>query len=152
MEQIDKNEINDLLTIIPRDYPSFEVFHLTDCENDMCKVLNDLCDSQNYGYDKFIADEDFLKKRRFNSQSKVYDILFLQIDLKNIEDINLFYKKLYPISKNGSKLIFILKKSEDIYLLAQKLEDENYVAINPIDNTFSNYQILSATKMHGWGN
>ena len=101
---------------------------------------------------QYLHDEDFLKKRRFNSQSKVYDILFLQIDLKNIEDINLFYKKLYPISKNGSKLIFILKKSEDIYLLAQKLEDENYVAINPIENTFSNYQILSATKMHGWGN
>ncbi len=152
MEQINKNEIDDLLTIIPRDYPSFEIFHLTDCENDMCKELDELCDSQKYDYTKVILDSEFLKKRRFNTHSKVFDILFFQINLQNIDDIDLFYKKLYPISKNGAKLIFIIEKSEDIYLLAQKLEDENYVAINPIDNTFSNYQILSATKMHGWGN
>jgi hypothetical protein len=39
-----------------------------------------------------------------------------------------------------------MRELEDILI------EKNYVAVNPIADTFSNYQILSAQKMHGWGN
>jgi hypothetical protein len=152
MLQIKKEEINDLLTIIPRDYPCFDIFHLSTEENDLSHQLEAFALSQNYSYDMFIADDEFFKKRRYNSHAKIYDILFIQIDLNKVKEIELFYKKLYPISKNGAKILFITELDYDIYTLQEVLIEKNYVAVNPIEDTFENYKILSAQKMHGWGN
>jgi len=63
----------------------------------------------------------------------------------------IFFKKIYAIMKNGAKLIIISKKDTDEPELSQLLEDSNFVAINPIVDTFKNFDILSAQKMHGWG-
>jgi ubiquinone/menaquinone biosynthesis C-methylase UbiE len=82
----------------------------------------------------------------------MYDFVFVSIDLKEVQDEKMFFKKLYAISKNGGKVLFITSLEEDLQAFEEKLIEYNYVAINPIVSTFSNYQILSAQKMHGWGN
>lgn len=168
MQTILKEEIEDLLTIIPRNFPLLDIFHLSNDCLGLCQALYDLSQSEGYNYDLAIPDSDYFEdikentpfnpqlfdfhKNRYNRQSRVYDYVFVSIDLESIENIALFYKKLYAISKNGGKVLFIVEKSVDLRALEESLIIHNYVATNPIENTFSNYQILSAQKMHGWDN
>jgi len=168
MGNITQKEITELLSIIPLNFPILDIFHLTnDCQG-LCMALDSLCKSQGYNYDLCISDESYLqeieettdltvkkfnfKKSRYNIQSRTYDFVFIMIDLESIEDPTLFYKKLYPISKNASKVLFIVEKDVDLRKLEDVLIVHNYVATNPIEDTFENYQILGAQKMHGWGN
>jgi len=163
---IEKTEIEELLSIIPRGYPHLEVFHLSNQSQGVCAVLEKLCREEGYGYDLYIDGEaayeeiskgfkaakfDF-NKHRYNKHAKQYDYLFIMIDLKKIEKPELFFKKLYAIVKNAGKVFFIVEESYDIRALEEELIAYNYVAVNPIENTFTNLQILSAQKMHGWGN
>jgi ubiquinone/menaquinone biosynthesis C-methylase UbiE len=91
-------------------------------------------------------------KSRYNRHSKMYDFVFVSIDLEKVENQKMFFKKLYAVSKNAGKVLFITSLKEDLQTLEEKLIEYNYVAVNSIASTFSNYQILSAQKMHGWGN
>ena len=168
MKNININEIEELLTIIPRDYPCMDIYHLTDECKGLCKELNKLCKENNYEYELMISGDDYFEKicqnskfkahkfdfdkSRYNRHSKMYDFVFVSIVLDKIENEKMFFKKLYTISKNAGKVLFITSLEEDLRVLEEKLITYNYVAINPIVNTFSNYQILSAQKMHGWGN
>jgi hypothetical protein len=164
MKKIPKQEIEELLTIIPRNYPSMDIFYLCDNPLGLCKELDKLCKEQGYEYDLAITDDEVLdsldikarkfdfKRSRYNQHSKLYDFVFVSLDLKKIDNIDTFFKKLYPISKNAGKVIFITDLNTDIIELEDLLIEKNYVAVNPISDTFSNYQILSAQKMHGWGN
>ncbi len=168
MKKITEEEIAELLTIIPRNYPSHDIFHLTNCCNTLCESLQTLCQDQGYLYELAIIDDicfeemnqnslykphkfDF-NKNRYNRHSRMYEFVFVTIDLKEIAEVKNFYKKLYAISKNAGTLIFIVDNAEDLRTLEETLIEHNYVAVNPIINTFKNYQILSAHKMHGWGN
>ncbi len=168
MKNIHIEEIRDLLSIIPRNYPSLDIFHLTSLSCGLCEELNELCEIQNYGYDLFIPDANYFElisktttfkphkfdfnKNRYNRHSKQYDFVFVKIDLQEIEDIGIFYKKLHAIIKNAGKVIFILEEGHNIRELEDKLIEHNYVAVNEIENTFKDYLILGANKMHGWGN
>jgi hypothetical protein len=164
MKMIPKQEIEELLTIIPRDYPSMDIFYLCDEPLGLCQELHTLCSKEGYEYDLAITDDRVLddldikarkfdfKRSRYNQHSKIYDFVFVSLDLKKIEDLDSFYKKLYAISKNAGKVIFITNLKTDMRELEDILIEKNYVAVNPIADTFSNYQILSAQKMHGWGN
>jgi hypothetical protein len=168
MKKIKKEEILDLLTIIPRDYPSLDIFHLTQKCEGLCDELSNLAKSQNYQYHLSISDIKYFEyisqntelkpqkfdfnKNRYNKHAQLYDYVFIQIDLQKIENIDIFYKKLYAISKNAGKVIFIIENNQNIQELEEILIKHNYVAVNPITDTFSNFQILSAQKMHGWGN
>ncbi len=168
MGKIKKEEIAELLTIIPRGYPALDIFHLTNECAGFCEALYDLTQSEGYGYDLLIHDEAYFehisnttdfkahkfdfKKNRYNRHSKQYDYAFIMIALEEVENIALFYKKLYAISKNAGKVFFIVENDVDLRELEDALIVHNYVATNPIENTFSNYQILSAQKMHGWDN
>ncbi len=168
MKMIKKEEIDELLTIIPRGYPALDIYHLTDNCAGLCQALYDLTQLEGYGYDLLISDEAYFehvqnstefkahkfdfKRNRYNRHSKQYDYVFIMIDLSEVENIALFYKKLYAISKNAGKVFFIVENSVDLRLLEDALIEHNYVASNPIENTFSNFQILSAQKMHGWDN
>ncbi len=163
-----KDEIIELFTIIPRGYPSFEIFHIDDCNIFFSKELNRLCMSEGYGYDleidgdknlddyknksDLVVREFEIQKHRYNRHAKLYDLIFITLDLKRIKEIEPFLKKLYPIAKNGAKVIFITSLDYDLYSLEERLNDLNYVAINKIENTLTNHQILGAQKMHGWGN
>jgi len=168
MKNITKKEIQELLTIIPRNYPSLDIFHLTNSCNGICQELFEFCQSQGYGYDLSIPDAEYFehisnttefkphkfdfKRNRYNRLSRMYDFVFISLNLEEIEDIDAFYKKLYPISKNAGTVIFIVDKNYDLRAFEDRLIEENYVAVNPIVETFENYQILCAQKMHGWGN
>ncbi len=168
MQKIKKEEIEELLTIIPRGYPQQDIFHLTDNCLGMCEALHELCQAEHYHYDLMIGNDDYysalkassdlnieafdFKKSRYNKHARQYDFVFVQIDLEAIDNIGLFYKKLYAISKNGSKVLFIVEKERDLLAFEEVLIAHNYVAVNAIENTFENYHIMSAQKMHGWGN
>ncbi len=168
MQNITKNEIQELLTIIPRNYPSHAIFHLTDGSDTLCQELYEFCKTQNYQYDLSICDQEYFekidkttdfkpqmfdfKKSRYNKHAKQYEFVFVSIDLSMIDEMSGFFKKLHAINKNGGKVLFIFNSTDDIYDFQEKLIKHNYVAVNPIENTFKNYQILSANKMHGWGN
>jgi len=168
MQNIKKEEIEDLLTIIPRNFPILDIFHLSNDCLGLCQALYDLCQSQGYNYDLSIPNQEYqehikettpfnpqlfdYKKNRYNRQSRVYDFVFVTVNLQEIENIAQFYKKLYAISKNAGKVLFIVEKDVDLRELEDTLIVHNYVATNPIENTFENYQILSAQKMHGWDN
>lgn len=168
MKNITKKEIQELLTIIPRNYPSLDIFHLTNNCNGLCQELYEFCQSQGYGYDLSTPDADCFKyisettefkphkfdfnRNRYNRLSRLYDFVFISLNLEDIEDIETFYKKLYPISKNAGTAIFIVDKDYDLRAFENLLIEKNYVAVNPIVDTFENYKIMSAQKMHGWGN
>lgn len=167
MHDITSKEIEKLLTIIPQDYPSMDIFHLTSHCNLLCRSLYDFCKLQAYHYDLMIDNPDHLKelshttsfnphqfyyeKQRYSRQGKSYDFVFIDIDLNKIEDEKLFFKKLYSVNKNGGIILFIIKNSEDLHRLEETLIENNYVAVNSIVDTFENYHIISARKMHGWG-
>jgi len=161
-----KSEIIELLQIIPDGFPSINIYHISSYASLFSSILKEFALKNNYEYDLRCLDNSFLNslksygldatlldinKHRYNEHAKLYDYLFLTIDLDEIEQKMLFLKKIYAIMKNGGKLILISKKDKDQILLLQLLEDSNFVAINPIENTFKNYHILSAQKMHGWG-
>jgi hypothetical protein len=162
---IKKSEIDDLLQIIPDNYPSINIYHISSFAFELSSNLKELASKNSYEYDLRCLDSYSLNrlkscnlnatlldinKHRYNEHAKLYDFLFLTIDLDKIEEKMLFLKKIYAIMKNGAKLI-IISKGVDQVALSQLLEDSNFVAINPIINTFQNYDILSAQKMHGWG-
>ena len=168
MKNITENEIKELLTIIPRNYPSLEIYHLTDENIGISDELYKLCDDNGYEYELMILGEAYFEKisqttelkphkfefdkSRYNRHSKMYDFVFVSIDLGKVENQKMFFKKLYAVSKNAGKVLFITSLEEGLQTLEEKLIEYNYVAVNPIVSTFSNYQILSAQKMHGWGN
>ncbi len=168
MQTIKQEEIDDLLTIIPRNYPILDIFHLTSSCQGLCASLYNLSQQMGYNYDLLIPNLDYCQyinqttpyasehfdfhKKRYNRQARVYDFIFIHLPLKEIEEEPLFFKKLYPVSKNAGKVFFIIEQDENISELEEKLIAHNYVATNPIENTFENYQILGAQKMHGWGN
>jgi hypothetical protein len=163
---ITDKEIDELLSIIPLGYPSIEIFHLSSKDIGLCHRLNQFTKRNCYGYDLEILGEEFYKnfknsdikkrlfnidKHRYNRHAKLYDYLFISIDLQEIENLDLFLKKFYPIIKNGGKVIFIIDKSYDIYSFEEKLIELNFVAVNEIKDTFREHKIISAQKMHGWG-
>ncbi len=161
---IKKEQITELLTIIPDNYPSIEIFHLCDRYVSTIKVFNEFSTKREYGYDLFLLDEDKsnfldscsfkilkLSQRRYNRHSKLYDFIFIDIDFEKIEDIEQFVKKIYPICKNGAKVIFFCNDKIELTELSKILEENFFVAINSIDNTIDDIEILSAQKMHGWG-
>jgi hypothetical protein len=168
MTQIKSQEIQELLTIIPRGYPCMDIYYLTSYDIGFCEELYTLCKENDYEYELMISNQKYFDKlsqttelkphkfefdkSRYNRHSKMYDFVFVSIDLEKVENQKMFFKKLYAVSKNAGKVIFITSLEEDLQTLEEKLIEYNYVAVNSIASTFSNYQILSAQKMHGWGN
>jgi hypothetical protein len=168
MKNITKEEAKELAGIIPLNYPILEIFYLANRCNKLTFELERLIKGSNYNYEVYLTESHFeeevskyqslkiqkfdFTKQRYNKHAKQYDFLFIMIDIEMLEEKTNFYKKLHAIVKNGGKILFIIEKHIDIRKLENKLIEENYVAVNPIENTFSAYQILSAQKMHGWGN
>ena len=165
---ISKKEAERLLSIIPDNYPLMDIYHLTNHLETFVKVLEKKMKHLGYHYDLYIPEPFYtkitteekdlkiqqfdFKKQRYNQHAKQYDFVFIMIDIKAVENPALFYKKIYAIIKNGGKLFLILSQQEDLGLLKEQLIAYNYVAVNEIEDTFEKYHILSAQKMHGWGN
>jgi len=148
------NEIDTLLDIIV-DYPKVNIFHINDTSHILTQKLEDLANKKSYDYDLFHIFKPLLNsvkldinQPRFNKHAKLYDYVFISSDLSKIEDKKLFFKKIYHICKNGSKILIFMENNDEE--LEQILEDLNFVASNYIDIS-NNYKVLSVQKMHGWG-
>ncbi len=172
MNKIEKKELELLLSIIPN-HPLTQLFHINDDNINLSNDLNNFVKANKFEYDITTTDENFieelktniqnisdkttihkldLKQHRYNRHSKIYDFAFITMNLKEIKDLGLFFKKLHSIIKNsGYLLLFVEKNQENMPEILQLLEDKLYVAINKIDIS-SKYEVISAKKMHGWGN
>jgi len=157
------DEIERLLAIVP-DHPAMNIFHLSDGHIELSKQLNDFAKNREYDYDLAIINEDFLNKclscglkphklkinqSRYNRHSKIYDYIFITLNLDMIVDKKLFFTKIYHICKNASKVLIFLENG-DHYELETLLEERNFLAANYIDIS-TEYRVYSLQKMHGWG-
>jgi len=158
--QIKHEEIEKLLEIVPN-YPKVNIFHFNNNSHETSEVLYNFCQEKDYDYDLVSSNDDFLKtieifkaqkldikRPRYNKQSKLYDFIFITIDFSDIEDKELFFKKIYLMSKNSAKILIFLEHHN--YEHEDLLERLNFVALNYIDIS-EKYTILSVQKMHGWG-
>ena len=167
MKNITQKELDKLLSIIP-EYPGVAIFHMADEGTDFCQHLNAYAVKRDYTYHIVSANEDFIgelheaglskarkityKQQRYNQHSRLYDFIYIETDVEGLDKPELFLKKIYAIAKNAAKILFFVpKEKEDFSKLENLLEKGNFVAINPIDDMFENYHVLSAQKMHGWG-
>ena len=172
MNKIEKKELELLLSIIPN-HPLTQLFHINDDNISLSNDLNDFVKRNEFEYDITTTNEDFLeelkdkiqnisnkttihkldlKQHRYNRHSKMYDFAFITMNIDKIEDLGSFFKKLHSIIKNsGYLLLFIEKNQNNLTKILQLLEDKLYVAINTIDIS-TKYEVISAKKMHGWGN
>ncbi len=167
MKNISQKEFKKLISIIP-EYPGVAIFHMTNEGRELCRMLDKYAKEKEYTYHLVSVDEDFVKaleqegiakprkitykQQRYNQHSKLYDYIYIDVDVESLEKPELFLKKVYAIAKNAAKILFFVPKAQkDFSKLESLLEKGNFVAINPIDDMFEAYNILSAQKMHGWG-
>ncbi len=157
-----QDEIKQLLSIIPNT-PAMNLFHISDGKGEICSSLKELCKQRDYDYDLVTIGEENLQslsqfgakkisyeQARYNHRSKLYDFVFVMIDLESVPDLEMLFKKLYMIIMNGGKLLILVDKNrQSINSLDILLQECNYVAINEIDISKTHY-ILSATRLHGW--
>ncbi len=167
MHNISQEEVDRLTSFIP-DYPGVAIFHMTNDGVDFVKMLQNYCDERDYAYHPVSVNAEFVEalhangvekarqitygQQRYNQHSKLYDYIYIEIDPLSLDKPQLFLKKIYAISKNAAKILFFLpEEGAGFEALEKLLEEGNFVAINPIDDMFENYHVLSAQKMHGWG-
>lgn len=167
MQNIKQEEVDRLTSFIPP-YPGVAIFHMADDGIEFVQMLQHYCDEREYTYHPVSVNGDFIetlqqngipkarqityKQQRYNQHSKTYDYIYIEIDPLSLEKPQLFLKKIYAIAKNAAKILFFIPKEKgDFGELESLLEEGNFVAINPIDDMFENYLVLSAQKMHGWG-
>ncbi len=167
MQNITQDEVDKLTSFIPP-YPGVALFHMTEEGITFCQMLDQYARANDYTYHLVSANGDFIaqahqnglpkarqityKQQRYNQHSKTYDYIYIDIDVESLENPKLFLKKIYAIAKNAAKILFFVPKARgDFGTLESLLEEGNFVAINPIDDLFAEYLVLSAQKMHGWG-
>ncbi len=167
MQNIQQKEVEKLTSIIP-EYPGVTIFHMADEGEAFCRMLDQYAKEREYIYHLVSANEEFIQKaheagltkarkitykqQRYNQHARLYDYIYIEIDVTALERPELFLKKIYAIAKNAAKILFFMpKERSDFTKLEALLEKGNFVAINPIDDMFENYTVLSAQKMHGWG-
>ncbi|MCH9814673.1 MAG: hypothetical protein K0U47_12115 [Epsilonproteobacteria bacterium] len=165
-------ESTQLLSIIP-EHPMTRLYHLSNGSLAFCQKLATFCKLKDYDYDLRLLDEKSvldaqkrlqelpirfsinllnLRQQRYNRQSKEYDFVFVTIDLSQVENLTLLFKKLYYVVKSGGNLLLFVQKDRDnISALKALLEKHLYVAVNHLDLA-ENYDVISAKRMHGWGN
>ncbi len=166
MKNIKIAEFDKLLCIVSP-YPGMTIFHMSDNNKEVCYRLEEFCEQNEYVYDLVCADEEFIKElkeggfskarkitynqQRYNRHSRLYDFIFINIDFSSLENQKLFLKKIYAIAKNGAKILFFFPKNKTYEQFERALEEGYFVAINPIEDIFENHAVLTAQKMHGWG-
>lgn len=94
-----------------------------------------------------------LERPRYFIQGITYDYLISTLDFQGV-DRRAFLKKCYPIIRTGGTIILLIPKTSYTKRNEWKtiLEEEYYVAINSIDDLFTDHDVIVAKRMHGWGN
>jgi len=164
--QTDKDQINLLLDVIP-DHPNMRIMHFVDEVTILSEQLSMLCHDREYEYLLLCKDHNSLSplleahhstgakvkhidlsKPRYHTQAKMYDYVFVESDIVEIEH---FLQTIYKAMKNSAD-IFILSRQDPILKeqWRQKLEENYFVAFSAFELT-PHTCIISAKKMHGWG-
>jgi len=87
-------------------------------------------------------------KERYNLRQAQYDTVFVTLDIKKLNNLEEFLRKIYRMMKNAANIVLPanLSSKEDVRDLLQEC---NYVAIN--DTQFDEEKtIFIAKKLHGW--
>jgi len=172
MKNLKIEEVEQLLHVIQKK-PAQRIVHF--CEN--ATILNEslasLC--KNYSNDYYIyctdptyfaqASETFskqtqvhavnfnLRRPRYLMQAIEYDYLISNLDFTEKSKTE-FLKKCYPIIRTGGNILIFISKSgyteRDEW--RRILEEQYYVSVTIIDNIFEHYDVITAKRMHGWGN
>ena len=172
MKTLEKNQVNQLLQII-QNKPAQRIVHFSDNSLDISERISQLCisydneyhlrccDTQSYEilssqYQDYAHIQVFnfnLKRPRYVMQGIEYDYLISSLDFNN-EDKEAFLQKCYPIIRTGGNIVLFTPKgdyaSRDTWRAI--LEEQYYVSVNIIDNIFTDYDVIVAKRMHGWGN
>ncbi len=91
-----------------------------------------------------------LKQPRYGMQGKFYDYLYVSATIEE-EMLGEFIQKVYTVIKSGGIILAFTDKNPQTYeRWFHTLQDNYFVAINPIDIS-DDFHIISARKMHGWG-
>jgi len=91
-----------------------------------------------------------LKQPRYGMQGKFYDYLYVSATIEE-EMLGEFIQKVYTVIKSGGIILAFTDKNPQTYeRWFHALQDNYFVAINPIDIS-DDFHIISARKMHGWG-
>jgi hypothetical protein len=171
MKPIEKNKLDQLLTIIP-DHPETRLLHFADSGIELPRMLDDFVTEKGYEYQLNCTNQayfDYIGRRlnagkqtktryfaltrpRYIQQGKLYDFVFVTSEIE--EDLwEAFLQRLHPIIKNGGNILLFLPKSDHSqrFEWMRLLEENYYVASNTIDDLFEHYDLLISKKMHGWG-
>ncbi len=152
--------MRELFGIIPK-LPGVRVYHFASDEK-TAKELGEFCAKAGHYLEIAALEDEIYKKlegieaklrridehkERYNQRSWLYDTVFVTYDLAKLSDQEEFFRKIYRMMKNAADLIVIVepKESEN---LQQRLQELNFVAINPID--LGQKVAVTAKKMHGW--
>jgi len=170
MNQLEEGRIEQLLGIINL-YPAIRIMHFTDSDDLLSQKIYELCREYKYEYQlntmneisyenlKIVyGDMPYVKIKQINpkqpryvTQAKLYDYLFVNSKISD-ENRGEFVQRCYSAIKNAGLIVIFISKNDmqEYYIWSDLLTDNNFVAINKLD-TFSNYDIIIAKKMHGWG-
>ena len=172
MKNLEKEEVAQLLQVIQRK-PAQRIVHF--CEN--TSVLNEnlsvLCKEYTNEYYIYCTDATYFTKaaQTFSNQTHVhtvnfnlrrpryliqaieYDYLISTLDFTEKNKTE-FLEKCYPIIRTGGSIFIFISKSgyteRDEW--RRILEEQYYVSVTIIDNIFKHYDVITAKRMHGWGN
>jgi len=172
MKNLDPEEVAQLLQVIQKK-PAQRIVHF--CEN--ASILNEslasLCKEYTNDYYIYCTDPTYfteatetfatqaqvhtmnfnLRRPRYLMQAIEYDYLISTLDFTDKSKTE-FLEKCYPIIRTGGNILLFISKTgyEERDEWWDVLEEQYYVSVNIIDNIFEHYDVISAKRMHGWGN
>jgi len=171
MKPIEKNRLDQLLTIIP-DHPQIRLLHFADSGIELPRMLDRFAASKTYEYQLYCTDQAYaayinsrfkpgresraahfaLTRPRYMMHGKLYDYVFVTASVpETLKEA--FVQRVHPIIKNGGNILLFIPKGDHTqrFEWMRLLEENNYVASSTINDLFEHYDIIISKKMHGWG-
>ena len=170
MKKDDIEKLPMLFEIFPN-FPSIRVMHITDQHSDVVKKLASFFKENEYEFDVMVSDAAFQKSveealnepskyltirplaytdTQYNFKGRQYDTVVVDVDFDKILQERYFFERIYALMKNAAGILVLIPRQSTILEgIEERLEDYNFVAVNPID-LFDEYQVIYAKKMHGW--
>ncbi|MBN2825885.1 MAG: hypothetical protein JXQ76_11205 [Campylobacterales bacterium] len=175
MKKLSDKTVNDIVNII-LPYPATRVMQISEGEAKfedeikLTKRLFELIQAQDYDFQLNLINHNKLeeykakfsiagvstvrplhpKQPRYGMQGKFYDYLYVTADIEE-SILEEFVQKVYEVIKSGGIIIIFTQKNLQTYdRWFNLLQDNFFVAINPIDIS-EDFHIITARKMHGWG-
>jgi hypothetical protein len=170
MKHLPKEQTDLLMQIISTHYPSQQILHISDLENDLHEALYDFTKEKDFEYDLktiesrlpeeslkdthtgFTVEALDLSAKGYNKHAKKYENIFVTLEPERLTRyLDTFFKKSYRIMKNAAVIAVIVPKGSPAKeKIEAQLEKDYFVALNTID-IFDDYDVITAKKMHGWG-